>query len=965
MINKTKTKILTLSVASVVGLAAITVLASNANNALDFQGEVKQNAHLELKELKLIENPTKPGVTSKTDVTWKMDDNELVATKEAKGTTNTVKGEWTLSIWGQSNSITESESFILWGTKNALGAKTSIIGASNRVKITEWEGNVVLSSSNWTVKGTGNIILSSNPYFSNRVNGSGNIALSVEWSRIKSNGSMAIGKNIQIENEWTFVFNAKEASAPFKSKNDYTTLIFANNGMIINTNKRNTPNVGLTVNWGIKVGQITNLDQQWSLITQDNCLQLKSTEKGAISLKCRGVETDRDQILQTPKCWRNAANYHYTDSRWKGAENSDFCAQGTFEGDKSFRSEEQRKTPTGIWSYADRGFTYDFTICFRDKDPLCAPKNLSKTWRCKTDQGNAVVCEANLQIKKMECAANQHLEDEGQTNGTTPQGRKCLPNQKTVSCDDKGINKANGSFTNEKVSVTRDANGTYTTPSKCTLKCNEGFKLNEAKTACMSSTKQVSCDKTWTLPSNATWKDATVTATRNSQKNSWDTPKCDFECKGWYKKSGKSCVAAETPRCITPTTWNVNGIELIPGTDSGLTEVMTWVIVEHEISWKKCQYRCKKGYYFDQYDGGCLKSHFSCTDGDDVTNATLVWSGNNGLVGVDNQTKTLIWTWENPTKTCQYKCKTGYERKKYSNAQRYYCAKTCPSWKHLYENNCVSDTQSKSCVRIWTLPSNATWKGATVTATRNSQKNSWDIPKCDFKCNRWYNKSSDGKSCVVAETPRCTGTIPNATLGSGQDLWLTGTQQITLVKTIDPNKKCQAVCNSEFELKDDWHNRYCAKSNSDNKCKNYEYYNPTTKKCESRCIGTYEVEDLHADCSYKSNVWKCRRFWHAAIWIGGDDMWAARGKRGPWQENVTEEFCETSYGPFDVKISYEFQSYGGRQCNESKCKQWSSLCEWESRSYNKKCSDSFNESDPRYFAGTCERIDPSCSWKSD
>ena len=93
MINKTKTKILTLSVASIVGLAAITVLASNANSALDFQGEVKQNAHLELNELKLIENPTKPGVTSKTDVTWKMDDNELVATKEVKGTTNRVEGQ--------------------------------------------------------------------------------------------------------------------------------------------------------------------------------------------------------------------------------------------------------------------------------------------------------------------------------------------------------------------------------------------------------------------------------------------------------------------------------------------------------------------------------------------------------------------------------------------------------------------------------------------------------------------------------------------------------------------------------------------------------------------------------------------------------------------------------------------------------------------------------------------------------
>ena len=41
----------------------------------------------------------------------------------------------------------------------------------------------------------------------------------------------------------------------------------------------------------------------------------------------------------------------------------------------------------------------------------------------------------------MQCGANQHLEDEGQTNGTTPQGRKCLPNQKNVPCDDKGINK--------------------------------------------------------------------------------------------------------------------------------------------------------------------------------------------------------------------------------------------------------------------------------------------------------------------------------------------------------------------------------------------------------------------------------------------------------------------------------------------------------------------------------------------
>lgn len=731
MINKTKTKILTLSVASIVGLAAITVLASNAtNNVLDFQGEVKQNAHLELNELKLIENPTKPGVTSQTDVTWKMDDNELVATKEAKGTTNTVKGQWTLSIWGQSNSITESESFILWGTKNALGAKTSIIGASNRVKITEWEENVVLSSSNWTVKGTGNIILSSNPYPLNRVNGSWNIALSVEWSRIKSNGSMAIGKNIQIENEWTFVFNAKPGgSAPFKSKNDYTTLIFANNGMIINTNKRNTQNVGVTVNWGIKVGQTPNLDKPWSLITQDNCLQLKSTEKGAISLKCRGVETDRDQILQTPKCWRNAANYHYTDSRWKGAENSDFCAQGTFEGDKSFRSEEQRKTPKGIWSYADRGFTYDFTICFRDKDPLCASKNLSKTWRCKTQEGNAVVCKANLRIKPMQCGANQHLEDEGQTNGTTAQGRKCLPNQKNVPCDDKGINKANGSFTNENVSVTRDANNrTYTTPSKCTLKCNEGFKLNEAKTACMSSTKQVSCDKTWTLPSNATWKDATVTATRNSQKNSWDTPKCDFEC--------------------------------------------------------------KTGYYYDNNDGEpkCLKIPFSCEPWDNVTNATLV-STQEGIVGRDNKRNTLIWNWENPTTTCQYKCKTGY------NLVVENWVKSCKK-----PENGVCISRKYQCLR--------------GSVTEGTQKQTDTHYTWECKWRYWGTP----KQCTLSKSPQCTGNIPaNASISQEQKTWFNGNKTITLVKTINPNQKCQAVCNPEFELK----NSNCVKKEA--QCKVWQY----------------------------------------------------------------------------------------------------------------------------------------------
>lgn len=820
MINKTKTKILTLSVVSVVGLAAITVLASNANNALvnnplEFQGEVKQNTHLELNELKLIENPTKPGVTSKTDVTWKMDDNKLVATKEVKGTTNRVEGQWTLSIWGQENSITESESFILWGKNNTLNAKTSIIGASNSIKGEEGEGDTVLGSSDVTFTWSNNIVQSAN---GTNIKGSGNIVLSTNQVNITTNNTMAIGNKAIVSGQGSFVFNGTTES--LDSTQEFTTLISGNNGMIINTNKRNTQNVGVTVNWGIKVGQTPNLDKPWSLITQDNCLQLKSTEKGAISLKCRGIERDVEEALKTPKCWRNADKYHYTDSRWKGAENTDFCAQGNFEGDKSFRSEEQRKTPTGIWSYADRGFTYDFTICFRDKDPLCAPKNLSKTWRCKTDQGNAVVCEANLQIKKMECGANQHLEDEGQTNGTTPQGRKCLPNQKNVHCDNKGINKANGSFTNENVSVTRDANNrTYTTPSKCTLKCNEGFKLNEAKTACMSSTKQVSCDKTWTLPSNATWKDATVTATRNSQKNSWDTPKCDFEC--------------------------------------------------------------KTGYYYDNNDGEpkCLKIPFSCEPWDNVTNATLV-STQEGIVGRDNKRNTLIWNWENPTTTCQYKCKTGY--------------------------NLVVENWVKSCKE----PKNGVCSSFKNTCsigsvTEGTQKETDTHYTWECKWRYWGTP----KQCTLSKSPQCTGKIPaNASISQEQKTWFKGNKSITLVTSIDPNQKCQAVCNSGFELKVNWNDRYCAEK----KTKTYQCTGDVPKfsslilnddkdlKWDTRISLVERGWNTASKCEYQCNIW------YFKVWNRCEKTCYATMAR----DGVSEKHYR-NYKPFEYYVPHSFIAWNG------------------------------------------------------
>ena len=541
MINKTKTKILTLSVASIVGLAAITVLASNANNALELQGEVKQNAHLELNELKLIENPTKPGVTSKTDVTWKMDDNELVATKEAKGTTNRVEGQWTLSIWGQSNSISESESFILWGKNNTLNAKTSIIGASNSIKGEEGEGDTVLGSSDVTFTWSNNIVQSAN---GTNIKGSGNIVLSTNQVNITTNNTMAIGNKAIVSGQGSFVFNGTTES--LKSTQEFTTLISGNNGMIINTNKRNTPNVGLTVNWGIKVGQTKDLDQQWSLITQDTCLQLKSTEKGVISLKCRGVETDRDQILQTPKCWRNAKEYQANATTWLGQTEKDFCENGKLQPVQVpvFFTDKDRANAQWNGSYAKAGFwNYNFTICFWENDPFCAPQSLSKTWRCSTSEENASVCEATQVVKKDKkaptkttCQAWRHHE-----------GESCVSNTKTVDCDATGINKNNGSIEKSKVTITW-SNGKWSSPEKCQLTCNTGYELKKEwdnRYCAEKKTKTYQCIgdvPKFSSPILNDDKDLNWDTKISLVERGWNTAsKCEYQCNKWYFKVWNRC----------------------------------------------------------------------------------------------------------------------------------------------------------------------------------------------------------------------------------------------------------------------------------------------------------------------------------------------------------------------------------------------------------------------------------------
>lgn len=67
-----KTKILTLSLVSVAGLAAFTVFASNNASLLDFKGEVKQNINLELKQLNLMPDITQKNNGGAAGISWKI-----------------------------------------------------------------------------------------------------------------------------------------------------------------------------------------------------------------------------------------------------------------------------------------------------------------------------------------------------------------------------------------------------------------------------------------------------------------------------------------------------------------------------------------------------------------------------------------------------------------------------------------------------------------------------------------------------------------------------------------------------------------------------------------------------------------------------------------------------------------------------------------------------------------------------
>lgn len=518
-----KTKILTLSLVSVAGLAAFTVFASNNTSLLDFKGEVKQNINLELKQLNLMPDITQKNNGGAAGISWKIVwDTLTTVDPRAKDAPNTVTKQGKFSFGGHGNITNAAESLILAGEKNNLSANTSIVGASKKIVGNQGEGNTVLSSSDITFTGDNHIINSS---AHTQVNGTGNIVFSSEDVAINTIGSMAVGKKIRITHPGSFIFNGTDRDVA--SNKEYTTKIMADKGMIINTNSQKADGVDLTINGGLKVSHNTT-DNAWAIISEARCLKIKGVNKGEIWFWC---STTPETPISTPKCGKNAADYPATASAWKESSDKGFCENGTLSPSTrpTFWTDAEKAAAKSNGSYASAGFgNYSFTICFVEGDPFCKASGAKKTWRCTTQEGNAMTCEATIAAEPKKCKANEHLE------GTT-----CVANTKQVACDNTNISSsANGTVSNNQVTITR-SNGRWSAPEKCTLNCNAGY---EKKTD--PATHRESCEKKETyqcqgiIPENSeiiAWDDEWLTEnTPVKLVNNNSSAKCEYKCKEGY-----------------------------------------------------------------------------------------------------------------------------------------------------------------------------------------------------------------------------------------------------------------------------------------------------------------------------------------------------------------------------------------------------------------------------------------------
>ena len=733
MNKKTKTKILTLSAISALSLAAIWVLASNPK--LEFDREVKQDAHLELSGVTLIA----PTQSSNFDVSFKMSWDQLITLTGTNTAGNSVQGNGTLSFWGNNNKTNDSESLILGGSSNEIAntAKANIIAASQWVKTAGegttnfGKGNVILASSGVNLTGNSNILRAGN---STKIHGNDNLTLATDKVNISANNSMAIGGNITINHNGSFVFNG--TPDPVTTRKPNTAIINTSNGMIINANANTTTNnTGLTVNGSLQVGN-SQIDTDGAIIS-DGCIKLKGISNGEIGLGCRNSSNTDGPFLsfEEVECGRNAKHYEINDRQttWPlGSKNSDFCLKGTLDGQTpTFFTQEDRtaayKTRGG--SYASEGFGYTFHICFNEQDPTCALPKLKKSWTCSDAKGNRLHCQATQDLGKKDpkqtpvsCPSGQHLE-----NGA------CVSNTKTVNCDETGINTTNGSVNTSQVAITRsEATKSWSKPAKCELTCNTGYRKDD------SNSNNVSCVK------------------------------LDLRWKCWDKESGKHCVRKKTPTTYSCQWWkkapkNCN-CKLRDLACENRCDMVTPIYICSNLPRYQCE-GAEGQKRWCSWLPNLISETNSCntyTSESSCNNDSMCNRGFSSLreefESHNSVKRAVCMEWNNivDDSICEEN-----DIPNLCGNTNLDLSTTCPSGQHFENRSCESNTKTVACDATWIA---TTENGKTVNrakqvqVTRSDITHSWSRPaKCDFTCATGYEER--GNQCVKdtpKETEMCT-----------------------------------------------------------------------------------------------------------------------------------------------------------------------------------------------------------------
>ena len=289
---------------------------------------------------------------------------------------------------------------------------------------------MILASSGVNLTGNGNILRAGN---STKIQGNDNLTFATDKVNISANNSIAIGKNITINHNGSFVFNS--TSDPITTNKPNTAIINTSNGMIINANANTTTtnNTGLSINGSLQVGRGNQIDTDGAIIS-DGCIKLKGISNGEIGLGCRNSSNTDGPFLsfEGVECGKNAKHYEINDSQTTWPFGSDFCSKGRLDGEApTFFTPEERaaKYKTRRGSYSSEEFGYTFHICFNEQDPTCAIPKLKKSWTCSDSNGNKLHCQATQDSGKkgqkqtpVSCPSGQHL-----TNGSCVKNiEKCL-----------------------------------------------------------------------------------------------------------------------------------------------------------------------------------------------------------------------------------------------------------------------------------------------------------------------------------------------------------------------------------------------------------------------------------------------------------------------------------------------------------------------------------------------------------